>query len=46
MNALAKKTLGSLARFHLILALMLFVPAGSLRFWQAWFTGSSALSRS
>ncbi|MDR3401843.1 MAG: isoprenylcysteine carboxylmethyltransferase family protein [Chthoniobacter sp.] len=36
MNALSKKTLGSLAKFHLILAVLLFVPAGSLRFWQGW----------
>ena len=36
VNALAKRALGSLVKFHLILALMLFLPAGTLRYWQGW----------
>lgn len=36
VNALARKSLGSLVKFHLVLALMLFLPAGTLRYWQGW----------
>jgi protein-S-isoprenylcysteine O-methyltransferase Ste14 len=36
MDELRKKALLGQARFALILALLLFVPAWSVRFWQAW----------
>lgn len=36
MNSLIAKTISGFAFLMLILALALFLPAGSLRFWQAW----------
>jgi protein-S-isoprenylcysteine O-methyltransferase Ste14 len=36
MNSLAWKAIGSLAALILVMALLLFVPAGTLRYWQAW----------
>ena len=36
MNDLSRKTLASTARTQLALALMLFVPAWTLAYWQAW----------
>src|SRR5690349_5621565 len=36
MNDLVKRTLAGLAKFQLFLALVIFLPAGSLRFWQGW----------
>lgn len=46
MNSLSKRALAGVARFCLTLWLCLFLPAWSLRFWQAWlywivFTGST-----
>jgi protein-S-isoprenylcysteine O-methyltransferase Ste14 len=45
MNPLSKTALLGFIRFQLVLGLMLFLPAWSLRFWQAWifwglFSGS------
>ncbi|HET7925861.1 MAG TPA: isoprenylcysteine carboxylmethyltransferase family protein [Rhodanobacteraceae bacterium] len=36
MNDLSRKTLASIARTQAALALMLFVPAWTLAYWQAW----------
>jgi protein-S-isoprenylcysteine O-methyltransferase Ste14 len=36
MNSLTKKALLGFVRFEIIFALLLFLPAWSLRFWQAW----------
>ena len=36
MNDLSRKTIASTARTQLALALMLFVPAWTLAYWQAW----------
>ena len=36
MNSLIVKTISGFAFLMLILAIALFLPAGSLRFWQAW----------
>lgn len=36
MNGLEKRALTGVARFQITLALLLFLPAGTLRFWQAW----------
>lgn len=36
MNSLIAKTISGFAFLMLILAIALFLPAGSLRFWQAW----------
>lgn len=36
MNALIAKGLGSLAALILVMAALIFIPAGTLRFWQAW----------
>lgn len=44
VNNLASKALTGLVRFQVILAVLLFLPAWSLRFWEAWiyWTLSSA----
>ena len=36
MDALSKKTLARLAFFQLLIAVLLFLPAWTLHFWQAW----------
>lgn len=36
MNNLIRKTILGFIQLHVILGLMLFLPAGSIRFWQAW----------
>jgi len=36
MNALDRTTLSKLAFFQILIALLLFLPAWTLRFWQAW----------
>jgi protein-S-isoprenylcysteine O-methyltransferase Ste14 len=36
MDTLSRNTLGRLAIFQLCVALLLFLPAWTLRFWQAW----------
>jgi len=36
MNSLAWKAFGALVALILVMALLLFVPAGTLRYWQAW----------
>jgi protein-S-isoprenylcysteine O-methyltransferase Ste14 len=36
MDDLTKRTLAGLARFQLFLAIVIFLPAGSLRYWQGW----------
>ncbi len=36
MDPLHKKALGGLAILLLVMALLLFVPAGTVRYWQAW----------
>jgi protein-S-isoprenylcysteine O-methyltransferase Ste14 len=36
VSELARKALAGLIRFQSVLALLLFLPAWSLRFWQAW----------
>lgn len=36
MNALIAKGLGSLAALILVMAALIFIPAGTFRFWQAW----------
>ncbi len=36
MNSLSRKALGAVARFHVAMALLLFVPAGTLRRWEGW----------
>ena len=35
-DSLAKRASGGLIRFQVFLALLLFVPAGTVRYWQAW----------
>jgi protein-S-isoprenylcysteine O-methyltransferase Ste14 len=35
-DTLAKRAFGGLIRFQIFLALLLFVPAGTVRYWQAW----------
>src|SRR5216684_4707776 len=37
MDALSKNTLAKLAFFQLLIAVLLFLPAWTLHFWQAWF---------
>ncbi|HVN35479.1 MAG TPA: isoprenylcysteine carboxylmethyltransferase family protein [Casimicrobiaceae bacterium] len=49
MKHLAAKAWLSLAALAIVMALLLFVPAGTIRFWQGWvylsiFTGASALT--
>jgi protein-S-isoprenylcysteine O-methyltransferase Ste14 len=36
MNDLTKRTVAGLAKFQLFLALVIFLPAWSLRYWQGW----------
>src|SRR5437764_454181 len=36
MNDLTKRTLVGLAEFQLFLAIVIFLPAWSLRYWQGW----------
>jgi protein-S-isoprenylcysteine O-methyltransferase Ste14 len=36
MSELSRKALGGFIKFHLFLGLLLFLPAWSLRFWEAW----------
>jgi hypothetical protein len=36
MDALSKNTLAKLAFFQLLIAVLLFLPAWTLHFWQAW----------
>ena len=36
MNSLAWKAFGALVALILVMALLLFIPAGTLRYWQAW----------
>jgi len=36
MDDLTRRTLTGLAKFQLFLALVIFLPAGSLRYWQGW----------
>jgi hypothetical protein len=36
MNTVAKKAIAGATWLLLVMALMLFVPAGSIRFWQGW----------
>jgi MFS superfamily sulfate permease-like transporter len=36
MDELNKKALGGLLRFLIILAVLLFLPAWTFRYWQAW----------
>lgn len=36
MDELTKRTLSGLAKFQLFLALVIFLPAWSLRYWQGW----------
>ena len=48
MDTLKKKALGALLVLLFVMAALLFVPAGTLRYWQAWmylavFFGASAL---
>ena len=36
MSELSKKAMAGLVRFQAMLALLLFLPAWSIRFWEAW----------
>ena len=48
MDTLNKKAFGSLVALFLVMAALLFLPAGTIRYWQAWvyltvFFGASVL---
>ncbi|KGR93598.1 MULTISPECIES: methyltransferase family protein [Burkholderia] len=48
MDSLSKRALGAQARFVAMLAVLIFAPAGSLRYWQGWiywlvFSGSTTV---